>query len=42
MDHILFQTFQVILNTLFKKHETIPDNSPVQIYANEIEKKDRF
>ena len=27
---------------IIKKHETIPDNSPVQIYVNEIEKKDCF
>ena len=34
--HILFQTFKIILNTSLKKHETITDNPPVQIYANKI------
>ena len=39
MDHILFQTFKVILNTLLKKHETIADNSPVQIYVKKIKNR---
>ena len=36
VDHISFQTFKIILNTSLKKHETIADNSPVQIYGNKI------
>ena len=36
MDHILFQTFKIILYILLKKHETIGDNSPIRIYLNKI------
>ena len=36
MDHILFQTCKIILNTSLKKHETIANNPPVQIYVNTI------
>ena len=36
MDHILFQTFNIILIILLKKHEAITDNPPVQIYMNKI------
>ena len=36
MDHILFQTFNIILIMLLKKHEAITDNPPVQIYMNKI------
>ena len=36
MDHILFQTFKIILSTLLKKNETIANNPPVQIYVNRI------
>ena len=39
IDLILFHTFKIILNTSSKKHETIADNPPVQIYVNKI--KDR-
>ena len=39
MDHILFQTFKIILSTLLKKHETIADNPPVQIYTNKIKNR---
>ena len=38
MDHILFQTFKIILSTLLKKDETIANNPPVQIYVNRIKK----
>ena len=36
MDHILFQTFKIILGTFIKKHETIANNPPMQIYINKI------
>ena len=39
MDHILFQTFKIILNTLLKKHETITNNPPVQISVNKIKNR---
>ena len=34
IDHMLFQTFKIILSTLLKKQETIADISPGQIYVN--------
>ena len=39
MDHTLLQTFKTILSTLLKKHETIADNPPVQIYTNKIKNR---
>ena len=39
MDHTLLQTFKIILSTLLKKHETIADNLPVQIYTNKIKNR---
>ena len=36
MDHILFQTY------IIKKHETILDNSPIQIYVNRIKTRIAF
>ena len=39
MNHTLFQTFKIIFNTLLKKHETIADNHPVQIYTNKIKNR---
>ena len=36
MDHILLETFKIILNTSSKKNETITSNPPVQIYVNII------
>ena len=39
MDYTLFQTFKIILSTLLKKHETIADNPPVQIYTNKIKNR---
>ena len=39
MDHILFQIFKVILSTLLKKHETITNNPPVQIYTNKLKNR---
>ena len=42
MDHTLCQTFKIILNTLLKKHETIADNPPVQIYTNKIKNRIAF
>ena len=42
MDHILFQTFKIILSILLKKHETIANNPLVQIYVNKIKKQDCF
>ena len=42
MDHTLFPTFKIILNTLVKKHETIADNPPAQIYTNKIKNRTAF
>ena len=39
MDHILLQTFKIILRTFLKKYETITDNLPAQIYTNKIRDK---
>ena len=39
MDHILFQIFKVILSALLKKHETIANNPPVQIYTNKLKNR---
>ena len=39
MDHILLQTFKIILRTFLKKHETITDNLPAQIYTKKIRDK---
>ena len=39
MDHTLFQPFKVILNTLLKKHGTIANNPPGQVYINKIKNR---
>ena len=39
MDHILFKTFSIILNILFK---ILADNSPAQIYVNKIKNRIAF
>ena len=39
MDHILLRTFKIIFEYIFKNHETITDNIPVQISTNKIRKK---
>ena len=39
MDLILFLIFKIILNTSLKKHETIADNPPVQIYVDKIKNR---
>ena len=39
MDHIIFQTFKIIFNILLKKHETVANNPPVQIYVNKIKNR---
>ena len=39
MDHILFQIFKITLSTLLKKHETIANNPPVQIYTNKLKNR---
>ena len=39
LDHTLFQTLEIILNTLLKKHETIADNPLMQIYTNKIKNR---
>ena len=33
IDHILFQTFTIYLQYIIKKHKTIANNPPVDIYA---------
>ena len=39
MDHTLFHPFKVILNTLLKKHGTIANNPPGQVYINKIKNR---
>ena len=39
MDHILFLILQDYFENIIEKHETIVDNSPVQIYVNKIKSK---
>ena len=39
MDHILLRTFKIIFENIFKNHETITNNIPVQISTNKIRKK---
>ena len=34
MDHILFQTYKVILGDIIKKHEIIANNPPLKTYVN--------
>ena len=37
MDPILYLTYKIVVKTLLKKrHQTVPDNSPIQIYINKI------
>ena len=38
IDHILFHTFKIIEYNI-KKHETIANNPPVQIYVNRIKNR---
>ena len=42
IDHIPFQIFRIILNTLLKKQEAIANNPPVQIYVNKIKSRIAF
>ena len=39
MEAILLQTFKIISEYVIKKHETIADNLPVQIYVNKIKNR---
>ena len=39
---ILLQIFKIILNLSLKKHETLTENPPVQIYPNKIKNKIAF
>ena len=39
MDLILFPIYKIFLNTPSKKHETMSDNPPVQIYVNKIKNR---
>ena len=39
MVHTLFQRFKIIFSTLLKKHETIADNPPVQIFTNNLKNR---
>ena len=36
---ILLQTFRIFLNLSSKKHETLTENPPVQIYPNKIKNR---
>ena len=38
-DVILLQTFKITLNLSSKKHETLTENPPIQIYPNKIKKR---
>ena len=37
MDHILHQTFKIVLSIILKKHETVTENPSIRIYVNQIE-----
>ena len=39
VDHILLQKYKIILS---KKHETIADNPPIQIYVNRTKNRNVF
>ena len=39
MDHILFQTFKIMLTILLKNHEVIADNSSVKVCVYKIKNK---
>ena len=36
---ILLQIFRIILNLLLKKHETLTENPPIQVYPNKIKNR---
>ena len=40
--HILFERYKIILNTSLKKHKTIVNNPPVQMYVNRIKNEIRI
>ena len=42
MNLILFLIYKIFLNISSKKHETIADNPPVQIYVNKIKSRIAF
>ena len=42
MGRILFQAFKAFLSTLLKKHETIANNPPMQIYVIKIKNRKVF
>ena len=42
MDHILYQIFNITLNKIFKKNETVTENPSTKIYVNKIENRIRF
>ena len=39
-DHILYQTFKMILSISSKKHVKMIDNPPITIYVKKTENKD--
>ena len=39
MDHVLFQTFEITLKLSSKKHGTLNQNLPIQIYPNKIKNR---
>ena len=41
MNHVLYQIFKITLSIL-KKHDTLTNNPPIQIYVNKIENKITF
>ena len=42
MNLILFLIYKIISNISSKKHETVADNPPVQIYVNKIKNRIAF
>ena len=40
--HILFERYKIILNTSLKKHKTIVNNPPAQMYVNRIKNEIRI
>ena len=42
IDHILYQTFKIILNISLKKHGEKTDKPPIKIYVSKIENRIMF
>ena len=42
MDYILFVILTITLSVSLKRHESLTDNPPIQIYVNKIENEIKF